>query len=74
MRPVLVDGVEIDRCSRCRGVWLDAGEYDAVAAAIQSDATIPDTPQVSSAPKSLDVGSPVWEMAEFVLFVASELL
>ena len=25
-----VEGIEIDRCSHCVGVWLDAGEYDAV--------------------------------------------
>lgn len=25
-----VEGVEIDRCKECQGIWLDAGEYDAV--------------------------------------------
>ncbi len=25
-----IEGVEIDRCVHCVGVWLDAGEYDAV--------------------------------------------
>jgi Zn-finger nucleic acid-binding protein len=25
-----VEGIEIDRCIHCVGVWLDAGEYDAV--------------------------------------------
>jgi uncharacterized protein len=24
-------GVKIDECSECRGMWLDAGEYDAMA-------------------------------------------
>jgi len=27
-----VEGIEIDRCTACGGVWLDAGEYDAVRA------------------------------------------
>jgi Zn-finger nucleic acid-binding protein len=30
LTPERVEGIEIDRCSRCVGVWLDAGEYDAV--------------------------------------------
>ena len=30
-----VEGVEIDRCVYCKGVWLDAGEYDAVRKRIE---------------------------------------
>jgi Zn-finger nucleic acid-binding protein len=26
-----LDGVEIDRCLKCRGTWLDAGELDQLA-------------------------------------------
>jgi Zn-finger nucleic acid-binding protein len=26
-----LDGVEIDRCLRCAGTWLDAGEIDQLA-------------------------------------------
>ena len=32
-RPLLaesVEGIDIDRCVNCAGVWLDPGEYDAV--------------------------------------------
>jgi len=25
-----VEGIEVDRCTHCVGIWLDAGEYDAV--------------------------------------------
>jgi Transcription factor zinc-finger len=25
-----IEGIEIDRCMTCDGIWLDAGEYDAV--------------------------------------------
>ncbi|HEY7364554.1 MAG TPA: zf-TFIIB domain-containing protein [Methylomirabilota bacterium] len=30
--PVAYRGVELDKCSRCRGLWLDFGELDQVAA------------------------------------------
>lgn len=30
-----VEGIEIDRCMHCTGVWLDAGEYDAVRKRIE---------------------------------------
>jgi hypothetical protein len=25
-----MEGIEIDRCMTCDGIWLDAGEYEAV--------------------------------------------
>lgn len=28
LRPVDRQGIEVDVCSRCRGVWLDRGELD----------------------------------------------
>jgi hypothetical protein len=31
--PVPYRGVELDKCSRCEGVWLDCGELERVAAA-----------------------------------------
>ena len=31
MEPVRHDRVEVDRCSRCNGLWFDAGEIDALA-------------------------------------------
>lgn len=30
-----VEGIEIDRCKDCQGIWLDAGEYDAVRKRIE---------------------------------------
>jgi len=33
LRPVDRGGIEIDVCSRCRGVWLDRGELDKLIAA-----------------------------------------
>lgn len=33
MTEVVVDGVTIDRCPRCGGVWLDAGEAEELAKA-----------------------------------------
>ncbi len=38
LRSRVVRGFTIDECRHCRGVWLDAGEYDAVFAYL---ATLP---------------------------------
>lgn len=35
LEPQRVEGVEIERCVYCKGVWLDAGEYDAVRKRIE---------------------------------------
>jgi len=34
MREVLHQGVTIDTCTKCRGVWLDRGELEKIAAAV----------------------------------------
>ncbi|MBX9926387.1 MAG: zf-TFIIB domain-containing protein [Hyphomicrobiaceae bacterium] len=34
MREVAHQGVTIDTCTKCRGVWLDRGELEKIAAAI----------------------------------------
>ncbi|NKI36387.1 zf-TFIIB domain-containing protein [Wenzhouxiangella sp. XN79A] len=31
MESVVVDGVEVDRCTGCEGIWFDAGELDWLA-------------------------------------------
>ncbi len=31
MEPVEADGVEVDRCTGCGGIWFDAGELDWLA-------------------------------------------
>lgn len=31
MQAVLADGVEVDRCTECEGIWFDAGELDWLA-------------------------------------------
>lgn len=33
-----LEGVEIDRCTRCRGTWVDAGELEVLAALAGGDA------------------------------------
>src|SRR5688572_29131791 len=30
LKPQIIEGVEIDLCPKCGGLWLDAGEFDAV--------------------------------------------
>lgn len=34
MREVAHQGVHIDTCTQCRGVWLDRGELEKIAAAV----------------------------------------
>ena len=34
MQPVRRDGVEIDVCTACRGVWLDRGELEKLSAVV----------------------------------------
>lgn len=34
MREIARDGVLIDTCTQCRGVWLDRGELEKIAAAV----------------------------------------
>ena len=34
-------GVEIDFCSKCRGVWLDRGELDKIIERVSSEITPP---------------------------------
>lgn len=46
-------GIEIDYCPQCRGVWLDRGELDKIIERTAS-ATAPATPTPSSAPKRKD--------------------
>ena len=35
--PERVEGIDIERCANCAGVWLDPGEYDAVRHRIEED-------------------------------------
>ena len=42
-------GVEIDYCPQCRGVWLDRGELDKL---IERSATMAPTPAANAAPRS----------------------
>lgn len=44
-------GVEIDYCQRCRGVWLDRGELDKI---IERSAAAAPPPQYSNEPRYED--------------------
>ncbi len=35
------NGVEIDYCPKCRGVWLDRGELDKIIERVAGDAPVP---------------------------------
>src|SRR5205809_523853 len=38
---LMIDGIKIDRCLACRGVWLDPGQYDAVRIRLTQSAEVP---------------------------------
>ncbi len=46
-------GVEIDYCPRCRGVWLDRGELDKIIerAAAEAPALTPEAPRAAQPPQ-----------------------
>jgi uncharacterized protein len=43
-------GVEIDYCPQCRGVWLDRGELDKIIERSAQDAPAPATPAAQRGP------------------------
>jgi Zn-finger nucleic acid-binding protein len=59
-------GVEIDYCPKCRGVWLDRGEIDKIierSAALEAKATQPapqPTPQPSPQPAGFAAPQPAY--------------
>ena len=44
-------GVEIDYCPQCRGVWLDRGELDKIIERSSADLAPPAPPRSSHAPQ-----------------------
>jgi Zn-finger nucleic acid-binding protein len=67
-----VEGIEIDRCSHCVGVWLDAGEYDAVRHHIEhphSHASGHHRSDISAESKSDDV----WGYGVELILILGEL-
>jgi len=54
MKQVKRDGIEIDVCTKCRGVWLDRGELEKLLAAVQQQADagfVAPAPQAAPAPQ-----------------------
>ncbi len=47
-------GVEIDYCSKCRGVWLDRGELDKLIERSTTAAALADRPAARSQPQFVD--------------------
>jgi uncharacterized protein len=45
-------GVEIDYCPQCRGVWLDRGELDKILERSASEAPQPTAPQAPYPPRA----------------------
>ena len=44
-----IDGIDIDRCAQCRGVWLDPGEYEAARQRLRAPSNAPRLPPSSKA-------------------------
>ncbi len=44
------NGVEIDYCPKCRGVWLDRGELDKIIERAAQAQALPEPPRAQAAP------------------------
>lgn len=53
-------GIEIDYCPQCRGVWLDRGELDKIIerSAVQAAPQAPPPPAAPAAPQASPWGQP----------------
>jgi Zn-finger nucleic acid-binding protein len=49
MREMVREGVTIDTCTQCRGVWLDRGELEKLAAALAGQMAAPASAPVAAA-------------------------
>lgn len=46
-------GIEIDYCPKCRGVWLDRGELDKIIEKSASQATVEKAPPQTQQPQTI---------------------
>jgi uncharacterized protein len=51
MQPIRREGVEIDVCSQCRGVWLDRGELEKLLSVVRA-ADEDDQPRPAPSPRA----------------------
>lgn len=56
LEPVYVDGVEIDVCENCGGVWLDRGELERMARPVEAKPAAAAKPLESDSPKPKSSG------------------
>lgn len=54
MEPVLYEGVEVDRCTSCKGLWLDLGEREDLAGAEAASAIDVGDARVGAAMNPID--------------------
>jgi Zn-finger nucleic acid-binding protein len=57
-------GVEIDYCPQCRGVWLDRGELDKIIERSSAEAAPPPPPQQPAPPAYPPQGQPQNQYAQ----------
>lgn len=59
-------GIEIDYCPQCRGVWLDRGELDKIIGRSVDDSTINQAPRDQGvAPRAGYGGSPNYDQSTY---------
>lgn len=69
LTPERVQGIEIDRCTHCVGVWLDAGEYDAVRRHIEPPHSVASTSEATDAARDGKVGEGFGDGVELILML-----
>ena len=67
-----VEGIDIDSCVHCAGVWLDPGEYDAVRHRIENNHLARETQAKSASGMGVSIG--VGDGVEIVLALIEFLL
>jgi Zn-finger nucleic acid-binding protein len=69
LQAIVAEGIEIDRCPSCRGVWLDPGEYDAVRVRLRSPGVRPS----KTTPRDDFVGDVAVELLD-VMYLLAEIV
>ncbi len=66
-REVLREGILIDVCSQCRGVWLDRGELEKLLGLAQGHAPMPSSPppQYQAPPQQPQYQQPQYQQPQY---------
>jgi uncharacterized protein len=64
-REVLREGILIDVCSQCRGVWLDRGELEKLLGLAQGHAPMPSSPPQYQQPPQHQAPPPQYQQPQY---------